>query len=143
MAGRGAFHAVSQADARRLLSATDDEELLELLNDIYLRESDSWHQDTDKAWHGVDRALTVGTVHRDSPLQRCVFGGKLRQDADDHIVCCLEPDRVREVAEAINRIDKKWMQRPYWQIDQDEYEFPLSEDDFEYVWCWFKRVKAF
>jgi Domain of unknown function (DUF1877) len=110
-----------------------------------LRAGDAWHQDTDKAWHGIHRCLTDSTVEhcRDTPLQRCVIGGKLLQDVDDHIVCYLEPHCVREVAEAINDLDKKWMRQHYWQIDQDEYENRLSGEDFEYVWSWFKRVKTF
>jgi hypothetical protein len=145
MAGRGAYQAISEADAVRLVKAASDEELFDLLDEIYLRDGDTWHQDTDKAWVGIDRCFLYGVVYRlrDTPLQRCVTGGKPLQETDGHLVCYLEPDGVREVAKAIDGIDKKRMRRYYWQIDQDDYPFPLSVDDFEYVWCWFKQVKEF
>jgi hypothetical protein len=50
---------------------------------------------------------------------------------------------VKEVAAAIKPITKGDMRRRYFAIDPKEYGFPLSEEDLQYTWHWFVRLRAF
>lgn len=146
MACRGAFFAITDEDEARLLAAESDEDVLHIVQEeIEERWDEDWLQETDKAWDAMHRTLADGTLEGsgDTPLDKCVPGGRQLHQGDDYIISFLTAAEVREVAEAIKGLDQDWMRRKYSQIDCRDYEVGLSEDDFEYTWEWFQGVQAF
>lgn len=130
----------------------DSEQLASLLadpsiaNDLILDEdededgSDGW-LDLDKAWHGVHFLLTGAAWGTDNPLGGAVLGGREVGEDDGYgPPRLLEPDLVREVAEALGvvtdaelraRFDPEEMQRldiypQIWEESDilDEYLLP-------------------
>ncbi|KRC84421.1 hypothetical protein ASE25_21585 [Terrabacter sp. Root85] len=134
----------------------DSEQLASLLadpsiaNDLILDEdededededgSDGW-LDLDKAWHGVHFLLTGAAWGTDNPLGGAVLGGREVGEDDGYgPPRLLEPDIVREVAEALGvvtdaelraRFDPEEMQRldiypQIWEESDilDEYLLP-------------------
>jgi hypothetical protein len=146
MGCRGVFFAITQDEAERLLAARSDEEVIAIVQEeIEDRWDEEWLQETDEAWDAMHRSLTDGTLSSEplSPLHKCVLGGRQLHQSDDYIISYLTAPEAKEVAGAIKGLDESWMRRKYFQIDPGDYEFPTTEEDFEYTWTWFQGVQAF
>jgi hypothetical protein len=103
-------------------------------------------QETDKAWDAIHRCLTDGTLSWDGdeyPLDHAILGGESLYDGDDYILSLKSPDEVREVAAALRGVTRAKLRAGYDRIDPDDYDMPLSDDDFEYTWEWFQGVVEF
>jgi hypothetical protein len=145
MACRGVHFALTPEDEARLVDEThDDDELLEAVEEIEERWDREWLVETDKAWDAIHRCLTDGSLEYGStPFHKCILGSDNLYEGDDYIVSLLRPAEVKEVAEAIEGIDREGMRRKYDAIDPDDYECELSDDDFEYTWSNFSDLRAF
>jgi hypothetical protein len=145
MACRGVHFALTPEDEARLVDEThDDDELLEAVEEIEERWDRKWLVETDKAWDAIHRCLTDGSLEYGStPLHKCILGSNNLYEGDDYIVSLLRPAEVKEVAEAIEGIDREEMRRKYDAIDPDDYDGELSDDDFEYTWSNFSDLRAF
>ena len=88
-------------------------------NKIEDRWDREWLVETDKAWDAIHRCLTDGTLRVGrSPLHNCILGSESLHEGDGYIVNFLEPDEVKEVAEAIKDIDRGQMRGRYDAIDR-------------------------
>lgn len=144
MACRGVHFALTPDEASRLDAASDDDELMAVIEGIEGRWDRDWLQETDKAWDAIHRCLTGGTLeYGPTPLHKCVLGEASRHEGDDYIVNLLGPEEVKEVAAAIGDLDEAWMRRAYFAIDPEGYEMEPSEDDFGYTWENFMDLRAF
>jgi hypothetical protein len=145
MACRGVHFALTPEEEARLVDGPhDDDELMEAIAEIENRWDREWLMETDKAWDAIHRCLTDGSLqYGRTPFHKCILGSDNLYEGDDYLVNYLEPDEVKEVAEAIKGIDKEWMRRKYDAIDPDDYDGELSDEDFEYTWSNFLDVQAF
>ncbi|MFN3651983.1 MAG: YfbM family protein [Armatimonadota bacterium] len=146
MGCRGVFFALSPAQAERLLAASSGEEVLEIVQEeLEERWDEEWLQETDQAWDAIHRCLTDGTLSFAplSTLHQCVLGGRQLYDGDDYIVSFLSPAEVKEVAAAIQGLDRQWLRGKYFRIDPDDYGLLPDHEDFDYTWEWFQGVQAF
>lgn len=144
MACRGVHFALTLDEMVRLESAHDDDELMAVIEEIEDRWDRDWLQETDKAWDAIHRCLTDGTLrYGSSPLQKCILGEVSLYEGDDYLVNLLEPAEVEEVAAAIRGIDEPSMRRSYFALDPDDYDQPLSEEDFGYTWDNFQDLRRF
>lgn len=117
----------------------------ELLEEI----EESWDDgrlkvDTDKAWDAIHRCLTDGTLDPDGggyPLSHAVLGG--RHLHDDYYVVYVSAAQVRDVADALRDVDRRWLRRRFDAIDDPQYDGMRDDDDFEYTWDAFVDVRAF
>jgi Domain of unknown function (DUF1877) len=53
------------------------------------------------------------------------------------------PEQVKAIASVLERVNRYTLKQGYYQIDQNDYGFPLTDEDFEYIWNWLERSKAF
>lgn len=149
MGCRGVLFALSDCDERRLrkLAQTSAEGLVEFVQEeIEERWEEEWLQETDKAWDAIHRALGDGSLawEATTPRQLCVIGGEpLHGDDDSYIVSYKTPAQVAEVASAIAAVTENELRAGYDAIPIAEYAVPLCDEDFEYTWYWFEKVKAF
>jgi len=146
MGCRGVYFALTADEEKRLLSAGSDEAVLEIIQEeIEERWDEKWAEETDKSWDAMHRCLTDGTLSFEpvSALHQCVLGGKQLYGDDDYIVSFLTAEETRAVAAAIRDIDQGWMREKYFRIDPEDYEFPTTEEDFDYTWEYFQSVKRF
>jgi hypothetical protein len=146
MAARGVHFALTADEEARLVDVpdADDEHFIEVLSEIEEQWDRDWLVETDKAWDAIHRCLTDGTLsYGHEPLEKCVLGTGHIYEGDDYIVNFLEAAEVKEVAEAIQDIDREWMRSKYNAIDPADYGQPRSEEDFEYTWSNFVDLRAF
>lgn len=145
MGCRGVHFALNDHQVKQLLSAENDDKVLEVVQEEIEGSWDKeWLQETDKAWDAIHRCLTDGKLNSEptSPLHKCILGGQQLYEEEDYIVSYLIPEEVGEVAAAIKDIDEEWMRRKYFAIDPNDYGFPLTEEDFEYTWSWFEELRS-
>jgi hypothetical protein len=140
LACRGVLFALSPEDEARVLGCTSDVELLKLVQEgIEQRWEDEHLAETDKAWDAMHRCLTNGELSWDAtPLGLCILGGgPLYRDTQTYVVSYKTNTQVREVAQASAQVGKDWLRERYFSLTSD-YDFPLSEEDFEYTWEYFE-----
>lgn len=142
----GVHFAITSEEAEHLKSLEDDdivEYLQEELEEHYFSESPEFKAETDKSWDALHRLLSDGELSYTSgpmPLRLAVIGGQPMYFGDDYIMSLKTPDEVKEVASALSAITKEEFRTRYNSIDEDDYGFPLSEEDFDYTWGWFGGV---
>jgi hypothetical protein len=145
MACRGVYFALSTTENERLLAAAgDDEAVITIIQEEIESAWDTdWLAETDKAWDAIHRCLADGRLlfDDDRPLALCVLGGRRLYSGDDYIVTYVTAVQVGLVAAAIRGIDEQQMKARYLAIPEDDYGCPLTDEDFEYTWDWFKGVR--
>ena len=90
----GVHFAIDEQTAARLLAASDDAEIAELIEEIEEEMVGVDHCDSDKAWDAIHRCLTDGLLGFDNgtyPLNAMILGGRQVREADDYIVSPLTP----------------------------------------------------
>jgi hypothetical protein len=140
----GVLFALTEADAQRLLSASDNEGVLTIIEEIEEKWDEDWLMQTDKAWDALHRCLSNGTVFYDEgeyPLNRTVLGGKHLYDGDDYVVAYVAPNEVRDVAAALAPLTEKELRARYDAIDADDYNGELGDEDFNATWGHFLGVR--
>ena len=146
MGYRGVHFAITDDEESRILSAKDDEAVYDVVESIEEKWDKEHLQETDKAWDGIHRALTDGKLEFENgeyPFKRCILGGRQLYEGDDYVVSYLPRSEVSDVANAIVLINKSQLRELYKQINPSGYYFEVSEEDFEYIWSWFKPLKGF
>jgi hypothetical protein len=148
MACRGVHFAITVEEIEHLRSIKDEEERLnhlkEVIEEFYFDEQPELKAESDKAWDAMHRALTDGQITWDNgfyPLNHVVLGGEFLYTKDDYIMSLKSPEQVRDIAEAISVITEQEFRRRYFAIDQESYDFPLSDEDYQYTWGWFQEVR--
>jgi hypothetical protein len=144
MACRGVHFAINPEETNKLLSASDDDELIEVIQDeIEEKWDEDWLRETDKAWDAIHRCLTDGKLEFSNgsfPLNACIMGGQQLHKGDDYIISLVHPSKVSEVASALVKVTKQEMREKYFSLDPKDYDGEIGEDDFRYTWEWFSGL---
>lgn len=113
-------------------------------------EEDLWSEspeigfETDKAWDGIHRCLTDGTLAPgEGPLSKFILGGKSIHEGDDYIICVVSPEEAGTAAVAAREIDEADFRERYSRLSQEQTEWEPSDEDFEYTWGWFENLPKF
>lgn len=69
--------------------------------------------------------------------QNLQTGNLPSQGEESDIITLKTPEQVAQVAAELPKITKEWFREHYYKIDEEDYGFPLDEEDFEYTWYWF------
>lgn len=144
----GVHFALLDDEVEGLTSKVSDAErlayLLEEIEEKYFADHRDWLAESDKAWDAMHRTLTDGELGWDNgefPLNHVVLGGEILYELDDYIMTLKTPEEVQEIAKALIQITEETFRKNYFEIDEDEYGFPVDESDFEYTWSWFQGVR--
>jgi hypothetical protein len=144
MACRGVHFAITNDQLQRLLAASSDDDVLEVMQeDVEEAWEEEWLRETDKAWDAIHRCLTDGKLgfgNGSFPLNAVVLGGKQLYRGEDYIISLVEPKSVLLVAEALDAVDREVLRQGYERIAQTDYDGEIGEEDFEYTWHWFKEL---
>jgi hypothetical protein len=149
----GVHFAITEEQMRRLLKAArqGDEEVMEQIEEIE-EEWDERHLcETDKAWDAIHRCLTNDRTPGGQleprkgsyPLKLCIMGGKHLHHGTDYTVTLVRPDQVPKVAEALKKVNKKWLRERFFALDPKACEYAITEDEFEYTMGWFQELRKF
>lgn len=164
MAARGIYFALTPEQEQGLLAQHDDESRVNYLIEEIEEVWDEEHlQETDKAWDAMHRCLSewpphtpnfypvdpkYGTYdlpenHGTYPLKLCVLGGRrLMDDESNYFMRLIEPTAVRDIAQALQGLEKEWMRGKYFKHCEGQWP-EYGEEDFEYTWEWFQGVRDF
>ncbi|MGC5054999.1 DUF1877 family protein [Micromonospora sp. DT48] len=144
----GVHFAITSEQERSLLAAADDgdgdavDELIEEIEESWAE--DGLKVDTDKAWDAIHRCLTDGTLEPDGgeyPFSHAVLGG--RRLHDEYVVVYLTVDEARDVAAALQSVDRGQLRQWFDAIDDPDYRGALNDADFDYTWDNLVEVRAF
>src|SRR5882724_8273179 len=102
----GVHFAIGAGEAKRLLDAEDDDELVEIVKEEI---EEAWEMafETHKAWDTLHRCLSNGTLNSDEgepPLNRVFFGGQTLNTEADYFVVLVTPPEVKEIAAALAKL---------------------------------------
>lgn len=129
------------------MTAQSDLELLEFIQEeIEHRWDEQWLVEMDKAWDAIHRCLSDGTLDRNGgsvSLRLAILGGRQLYRGSDYIIALVTPDEVREVARVIAAIDEAWFREKYEALNEDDYGYPKSSEDFEHTWDYFQSLPPF
>lgn len=124
MAGRGVFFAFTPEQADAFQNATDDDALMELVEEV----EEAWDDDNlaecDKAWDAMHRLLTGGALefgNGPEPLCHCVLSSDQLHDGDDYIVSLVSPEKVKAVARALAAFTEDSFSERYRTIVPHDY----------------------
>lgn len=147
MRGQGIHYALDIVEQDVLEEIKTDGALFSFMEIIMRHRLKKWYQSTDKAWEAIHRCLADGTFDYQSrePMGNCILSGDNMYEGEPQTwyISYLDPRDVKEVAPALKPVTKGWMRKQYANIDPKEYGWPLSEEDFAYVWHWFLPLRAF
>ena len=81
------------------------------------------------------------------PLGSIIMGGEVLygngDDEEDYIITLKKANVVKDIASTIETITEEKFKEKYFKIDEKDYEYPLSDEDFEYTWDYFYRSIEF
>jgi hypothetical protein len=70
------------------------------------------------------------------------LGGERLYEGDDYVMILKTPQQVRDISDALDKLTEQDFRRRYDAIDVDDYDYPLSDEDFAYTWEWLQPVRA-
>lgn len=146
----GLHFGLTSAEACSLRSLPDDDARLyfvqEDLEEGFWSDHPEFVEQTDKAWDAIHRSLTDGQIAYDNgnyPLSHVILGGEVLYGNDDYIMVLKTPEQVADVASSLNGITEDQLRQRYFRIDPEDYGFSVNDEDFEYTWYWFSRLREF
>lgn len=148
MACRGAFLAITAAEADALFrNVGDDDALSDMANMLGSDEGEAagLQAGVDKAWDAMHRCLGDGLLNDigegSTLLSRFVLGGKNLYLGDSYIICYVTADEVPKIAAAAEQVTKTWMHTKYFALDPNQYDGPMDDQDWEYTWDYFEEAR--
>ena len=126
------------------------EYIQEEIEEVYFNEKQEQTAELDKAWDAIHRAFCESELlfqHGEQPFSFIILDGEIlygdMDDEDDYIVSYKNAEQVKSVSEALKNLSESEFREKYFKIDEAKYEYPLSEDDFEYSWGWLSSTFEF
>lgn len=146
----GVHFSLSEEEVRKLKSFDEDSDRLDYLQceieERYFAEHEDRVAQSDKAWDAMHRSLSDGELSYTTgpyPLRLAVIGGEPIYGDDDYLMSLKTPAEVKDVAFALASLTKEEFRRKYDAMDAKKYEYPKSDEDFEYTWDGLTGVAAF
>lgn len=146
----GVLFSLSQSEVDKLKSFTNDEDRLDYLQEeieeTYFDEYSQFVAELDKSWDALHRSLTDGRLTYSNgtfPLSHVILGGDILYTRGDYIMTLKTPEQVRAIASTLENVDRDILKQGYYRINENDYGFPLTDEDFEYTWDWLEQSKGF
>ena len=105
----------------------------------------------DKSWDATQRAFSNGKLRFEKdgeyPLNHFICGERVLygdgENEEDYIITLNSPAVVKDIYSALKLLDESTFRAKYDLIDEVEYGFPKSEEDFHYSWSWLQTSIEF
>ena len=143
MSCRGVLFAIDDDTTERLLAATSDDAVRDIVEALEADWEEAFLVETDKAWDAMHRALGDGTPSPRGgsfPLNRAILGGKHLHRGEQYIVSLVTKDAVPAVARALAAIDDAGLRRRYEDLVPRDYAPEYGDEDREYTVAYFRGV---
>ena len=145
MAARGVHFAIAPDQLARLLAVSNDDDLMEVIEQIEEAWDKEYLAESDKAWDAIHRCLTDGSLLYESgeyPLNHVICGGRQLYQGEEYTVSLVTSEQVRDVSAAIDPLTEDWMRERYSSLlKPDDYDGEIGDEDFDYAWTWFENVR--
>lgn len=145
MASRGVHFAITSDHHARLLAASSDSELMEIIEEVEGLWDEEHLAESDKAWDAIHRCLTDGDLlyeNGEYPLNHVICGGRQLHQGEDYTVVLVTPEQVKDVAAAVEHLSETWLRERFFSLlNPADYDGEIGEDDFGYTWAWFQNVR--
>lgn len=146
MSGQGYHLALDDQQVNRLLSCTDELDIIDCASHTlegFWADEDTTHvEGGEKDWNILLLCLTDGTYDPAGgtyPLNGCFFGGRLLV-REGSIVNLVMPGQVRDVAEALARVDRKELRARYGRLPLDEARGDNRAEQEDYLYDLYVRM---
>ena len=121
------------------------------IEETFFAEKSEYMAEYDKSWDATHRAFSNGKLRfekdGDYPLNHLIFGEHVLygdgENEEDYIVTLTSPAVVKDIYLALVQLKESNFRKKYYLIDEKEYDFPMSEEDFGYSWGWLHKSLAF
>lgn len=123
------------------------------IEETFFDDYPEYTQELDKSWDAMHRTLTDGSLSFEEKCRSLCYAvldgeplygtepanGEFTtlEREESGIITLKTSEQAAQVTAELPKITKEWFREYYYQIDQEDYGFPLSEEDFEYTWYWF------
>jgi hypothetical protein len=145
MGARGVHFAITSSELARLQAASDDDEVMEVIEAIEERWDEANLAESDKAWDAIHRCLTDGSLLYEGgsyPLNHFICGGRQLHQGEDYTVALVMPEQVKDVAAAAAPLSEAWLRERYFSLlKPGDYDGEIGEDDFGYTWESFQDIR--
>jgi Domain of unknown function (DUF1877) len=145
MACRGVHFAITSDQQTSLLAASNDDELMKVIEQIEEAWDKNYLAESDKAWDAIHRCLTDGSLlyeNGEYPLNHVICGGRQLHRDEDYVVSLVTPEQVRDVSAAMAPLTEDWMRERYFSLlKPGSYDGEIGDVDFGYTWTWFENVR--
>ena len=148
----GVLFALTKGDVDKLRAvprAGRFDYMYEEIETIYFMDYPEYKQELDKSWDAMHRMLTDGSLaygNQFQPLCHVILGGEVlygdQYGEEDGILVLKTPKQVGQVAGMLPHRSKETCRCVYDSIEE-EYGFPLCDEDFEYTWEWMQASLGF
>jgi hypothetical protein len=146
----GVLFSLDGDTVRKIKSFQSDTDRLEYLQEeveeTYFEQFPDRVAELDKSWDALHRSLTDGKLEYSNgsfPVNHIILGGEILYEQGNYIITLKTPEQVKEIAEAVEKLNEVTLRNGYFKIDSTDYGFPLTDEDFEYTWAWFEDSKEF
>lgn len=146
----GVLFSLDKDTVTKLKSLSTDDKRLEFVQEeiesVYFDSFPQHFAELAQSWDALHRSLTDGKLmytNGSFPLNHVIMGGEIMYNGDDYILTLKTPEQVKAIATEVVKIDKDNFKNGYYNIDEVDYDIPLTEDDFEFTWGWFDLSKEF
>ena len=141
----------SEAEKLKKMEREDIVEYIqEEIEEVYFNEKQEQMAELDKAWDAIHRAFCNSKLlfeDGEQPLSLVILDGKIlygdMDGEEDYIVSYKTPEQVKSVSEVLKNLSEEEFREKYFKIDEEKYDYPLSEEDFEYSWGWLSNTFEF
>lgn len=142
---KGFHYAIKLQSMKRLIKSVGKNDILHIVQEeLELESNQGWTHETDMAWEAIHQSLTQAQLDLQlASLRACVLGGEKLYEESRQVVSLLRPTLVKEVANSLSKLTLEELKRGYEAIDESDYSGDLSEDDFDYIWDWYKDLPEF
>lgn len=150
-----------EVEQLRLVKRQDRSDYMhEEIEEVFFDDYPEYTCELDKSWDAMHRMLTDGNLNFENtfqPLCNVIFGGEflyglVRESSGevitpetegDEFMILKTPEQVAEIAKVLPGRTKAECRECYNKIDEDDYGFPLDDEDFEYTWEYLQESLAF
>jgi hypothetical protein len=120
---------------------------MELISSIEESWDEENRQSVGKEWNLIQCCLSDGTcnpVGGSYPLNRCILGGRhLLPPNDGYMAVLVMPQEVRDVNDALDRLDEPWFRERFTELFAVEYEGTGSDRRLDELQSIFSAIRRF
>ncbi len=144
----GLLFAITESEISKIKAINSDIDKIDYMQELEDKYYDEYPEriaELDTSWEALHRALCDGALNRESgtyPLNHVILGGQnlLNDENDDYYLIYKDLKHVLRISKALDSVSEKTIHKGFFKIDQNTYEYEVSEEEFELMMDWYPGV---